>query len=94
MKFNFLAEVDREPVPDDQRPERCEGCPYDLRRTCGSRGPRDAKICVVAESPGNLEERFGYPLIGPSGSLLASALPQDCPEILYLNAIQCYPGPS
>lgn len=86
--------VKREKVPDEDRPSRCEGCPYQLRRTCGSRGPRDARVVMVAESPGDLEERYGIPLIGPSGKLVESALPDDCPPILYLNAIQCYPGQS
>ena len=90
----FLEEVDRKPVPDEDRPQRCEKCPYPVRRTCGSRGPRDSRIVVVAESPGDLEERYGYPLIGPSGNLLSAALPEGTPEILYLNAIQCFPGHS
>jgi uracil-DNA glycosylase family 4 len=33
----------------------------------GSYGPDGAAILFVAESPGEVEEREGRPLIGPSG---------------------------
>lgn len=79
-------------VPDDKRPARCAECPYPVRRTCGSRGPLDAPVVIVAESPGSLEERYGLPLIGPSGKLLESVYPENYPDILYLNAMQCFPG--
>jgi DNA polymerase I-like protein with 3'-5' exonuclease and polymerase domains/uracil-DNA glycosylase len=35
----------------------------------GSRGPTSARIFILAEAPGEVEEREGLPLVGPTGKL-------------------------
>jgi DNA polymerase len=54
----------------------CVGC--DLHR-CGSRvvfgeGPRDARLVLVGEQPGDVEDRSGRPFVGPAGEVLDAAL--------------------
>lgn len=39
-------------------------------------GPRDAKIVIIAEAPGETEEKLGRPLCGASGELLREMLEQ------------------
>lgn len=54
----------------------CRGC--DLadngsRPVFGS-GPADARVAIVGEQPGDIEERRGQPFVGPAGKLLDRAL--------------------
>jgi uracil-DNA glycosylase family protein len=54
----------------------CHGC--DLADN-GSRpvfgdGPADARVAIVGEQPGDIEERRGQPFVGPAGKLLDRAL--------------------
>ena len=54
----------------------CRGC--DLADN-GSRpvfgaGPPDARVVMVGEQPGDIEERRGQPFVGPAGKLLDRAL--------------------
>lgn len=54
----------------------CRGC--DLadngsRPVFGS-GPPDARVVMVGEQPGDIEERRGQPFVGPAGKLLDRAL--------------------
>ncbi len=54
----------------------CRGC--DLAEN-GSRpvfgaGPENARVVIVGEQPGDIEERRGEPFVGPAGKLLDRAL--------------------
>jgi uracil-DNA glycosylase len=54
----------------------CQGC--DLA-TNGSRpvfgeGPDPARLVIIGEQPGDIEERRGHPFVGPAGKLLDRAL--------------------
>jgi uracil-DNA glycosylase family protein len=54
----------------------CRGC--DLAEN-GSipvfgEGPQDARVVIVGEQPGDIEERRGRPFVGPAGKLLDRAL--------------------
>src|ERR1700712_2861723 len=54
----------------------CRGC--DLAQN-GSNpvfgaGPPDARVVIVGEQPGDIEERRGQPFVGPAGKLLDRAL--------------------
>ncbi len=56
----------------------CRGC--DLAEN-GSRpvfgeGPPDARVVMVGEQPGDIEERRGRPFVGPAGKVLDRALEQ------------------
>jgi uracil-DNA glycosylase len=67
-------------------------CPSEIRGTdllTGKRveawGPKDAKIVIVAEAPGETEERLGRPLCGASGELLREML-----GIAGIDMDECY----
>jgi uracil-DNA glycosylase family protein len=56
----------------------CRGC--DLAEN-GSNpvfgaGPHDARVMIIGEQPGDIEERRGQPFVGPAGKLLDRALEQ------------------
>ncbi|OLB08915.1 MAG: hypothetical protein AUH06_01295 [Gemmatimonadetes bacterium 13_2_20CM_69_27] len=44
----------------------CEG----RRHTVPGEGPRDARLVVVGEGPGRVEDATGRPFVGPAGPLL------------------------
>lgn len=54
----------------------CRGCELwePATQAVFSEGPRDARILLVGEQPGDQEDRKGTPFIGPAGRLLADAL--------------------
>lgn len=55
---------------------RCEGCALyqDATQTVFGAGPRDARVLMVGEQPGDQEDRAGEPFVGPAGGLLDKAL--------------------
>lgn len=74
-------------------PKHCKECPFQSR-TVGSRGPEDAKIVIVGESPGTTEVKTGVPFIGPSGELLSLLLKEvgiSEREVYITNAFKCLP---
>lgn len=75
------------------RPTHCEACPF-KSRTVGARGPVDAKVVIVGESPGTQEVIQGVPFIGPSGELLSRLLYEvgiDENAVYITNTIKCLP---
>lgn len=56
--------------------ESCRGC--DLYRnatqTVFSKGPVSARLVLVGEQPGDVEDRRGEPFVGPAGKLLDRAI--------------------
>lgn len=56
--------------------KECEGCPLyrDATQTVFGKGPASARVVMVGEAPGDMEDRKGEPLIGPAGKLLDAAL--------------------
>lgn len=56
--------------------QSCEGCPLyqDATQTVFGAGPRDARLVLVGEQPGDQEDHAGEPFVGPAGRLLDSAL--------------------
>jgi hypothetical protein len=54
----------------------CEGC--DLYRnatqTVFGDGPKEARVALVGEQPGDMEDRQGRPFVGPAGRILDKAL--------------------
>ncbi|QDV06321.1 Uracil DNA glycosylase superfamily protein [Planctomycetes bacterium Poly30] len=64
------VEALREAVSD------CEGCELfrDHTRPVLSEGPEGAKLVLLGEQPGDMEERAGRPFVGPAGEVLNAAL--------------------
>ena len=53
---------------------RCDVCPLKGKIVVPPEGPPDAEAMVIAEGPGDWEERKKRPLVGPSGLLLDELL--------------------
>lgn len=76
--------------------KHCEQC--ELRRdcigTCGWFGNPESPLVFVGEGPGQVEDEYGCPLIGPSGQLLDKALwaaKMTRDRVLTTNVIKCHP---
>lgn len=56
--------------------EHCQGCPLyqDATQTVFGKGPADARVVMVGEVPGDMEDRKGEPFVGPAGRMLDDAL--------------------
>ena len=76
-----------------QAAERCRRCPIGAQATQAvpGAGPRDARLMIVGEQPGDQEDLRGEPFVGPAGKLLDRAFKRlGWPrETLYLtNAVK------
>jgi len=68
----------------------CEGRTH----TVPGEGPTDARLVVVGEGPGRVEDETGRPFVGPAGELLTKILAAiDLPrERVYIcNVVKCRP---
>ncbi|GAB4012981.1 UdgX family uracil-DNA binding protein [Nocardioides ultimimeridianus] len=56
--------------------QACRGCELhrDTTQAVLGAGPSDARIMLVGEQPGDVEDREGEPFVGPAGRLLDRAL--------------------
>ncbi|MEO7981577.1 MAG: UdgX family uracil-DNA binding protein [Sporichthyaceae bacterium] len=54
----------------------CRGCELweHATRTVFSAGPVDARVALVGEQPGDVEDQQGQPFVGPAGRLLVRAI--------------------
>src|SRR3989454_1244430 len=68
----------------------CEGRAH----TVPGEGPADARLVVVGEGPGRVEDETGRPFVGPAGELLtkilaAIELPRE--RVVICHIVQCRP---
>jgi uracil-DNA glycosylase len=73
--------------------ESCTRCPISCNgtRTVFGEGPADARIMLVGEQPGDVEEQEGRVFVGPAGQLLDRALTQaqiDRRTLYVTNAVK------
>ena len=56
--------------------QSCQACPLYARATQAvfSEGPARARVVLVGEQPGDVEDREGRPFVGPAGAVLDRAL--------------------
>jgi uracil-DNA glycosylase len=71
----------------------CTGCPLhlDTTQTVFSRGPATARMVLVGEQPGDVEDRRGEPFVGPAGQLLDRAIEAaglDPADLYTTNAVK------
>lgn len=71
----------------------CRGCDLYAHATqvVFGEGPRDSKVVMVGEQPGDDEDRKGHPFVGPSGKLLSKAMQEaglDREKIYVTNAVK------
>jgi DNA polymerase len=54
----------------------CRGCELykDATQTVFGTGPKDARVVLVGEQPGDIEDRRGLPFVGPAGKVLDRAI--------------------
>ena len=73
----------------------CAECPLANCAKVVARGPLDAPVVIVGQSPGAEEIQRGVPFVGPSGRILVQALAEagfDESELLFTNAVRCSDG--
>jgi uracil-DNA glycosylase len=56
--------------------QKCRGCPLYARakQAVFGEGPPRAKIMMIGEQPGDVEDQLGHPFVGPAGRLLDKLL--------------------
>lgn len=82
-------------VEGNGKPDTCKTCPlYDNPGIVWGRGPRNAKIMLVGEAPGEEEARALAPFIGGSGRTLNALLAHagvERSECFVTNVVKCRP---
>jgi DNA polymerase len=76
-----------------QAARHCEGCDLyrEATQTVFGDGPDDARLFMVGEQPGDVEDREGEPFVGPAGRLLDQALEEagiDRSRVYVTNAVK------
>jgi probable DNA metabolism protein len=77
----------------DAAVQACRRCPLWRDATqgvCGE-GPRQARLMIVGEQPGDQEDLAGHPFVGPAGKVLDAALDQagiDRDDVFVTNAVK------
>ena len=77
----------------DQAVQACRRCPLWRDATqgvCGE-GPREARMMIVGEQPGDQEDLAGHPFVGPAGRVLDAALEEagiDREDVFVTNAVK------
>jgi len=71
----------------------CEGCELyaNATQTVFGRGAPHAKVVLVGEQPGDVEDRQGLPFVGPAGRLLREAVDDagiDPTDVYITNAVK------
>ncbi|HEX3864565.1 MAG TPA: UdgX family uracil-DNA binding protein [Stellaceae bacterium] len=71
----------------------CRACPLwkDATQTVFGEGPRQARIMLVGEQPGDKEDLAGHPFVGPAGQMLDRALEEagiDRSKVYVTNAVK------
>src|SRR6187549_1145924 len=71
----------------------CRGCHLyrDATQTVFGAGPATARVVMVGEQPGDVEDRRGLPFVGPAGKVLDRALEEagiDRSLVYVTNAVK------
>jgi uracil-DNA glycosylase len=71
----------------------CEGCNLyqDTTQTVFGRGAAHARVVMVGEQPGDVEDQQGLPFVGPAGHLLRRAVDDagmDASQLYITNAVK------
>ncbi|ACB96894.1 UdgX family uracil-DNA binding protein [Beijerinckia indica] len=71
----------------------CQRCPLwkHATQTVFGEGPKDARLLIVGEQPGDKEDLQGHPFVGPAGLLLDKALGEvgiDRRRVYVTNAVK------
>jgi uracil-DNA glycosylase family protein len=71
----------------------CTGCPLhrDTTQTVFGQGPAHARLLLVGEQPGDVEDRRGHPFVGPAGAVLWACVEEagvDRGDLYATNAVK------
>src|ERR1700753_978395 len=71
----------------------CEGCELHVNatQTVFGRGAAHARLVLVGEQPGDVEDQKGLPFVGPAGRLLRDAVDEsglDASDVYITNAVK------
>ncbi|UQX87356.1 UdgX family uracil-DNA binding protein [Jatrophihabitans telluris] len=71
----------------------CRGCELyaDAQQTVFGQGPARARMVLVGEQPGDIEDRQGHPFVGPAGKLLREVLAEagiDDRRVWFTNVVK------
>lgn len=72
----------------------CERCGLSGLRhmVVRSIGPTPARVLLIGEAPGKVEDIFGEPFVGPSGRLLRQAIGAEVVKLVHItNLLGCRP---
>ena len=89
-----MAELEvRDRADLEQRTSRCERCELfrDATQAVVGDGPVPARVMLVGEQPGDVEDREGRPFVGPAGTLLRRAMATaglDASDAYLTNAVK------
>jgi uracil-DNA glycosylase family 4 len=93
----FALEGDKKERMDQLRREAEENAPYicpDSKKVVWGEGSLDSPVVIVGEAPGDYEERFGRPFVGPAGKLLERELAKlgiKREDWYITNVVKCRP---
>jgi len=73
--------------------EACRACPLweHATQVVFGEGPRDARLVMIGEQPGDQEDLAGHPFVGPSGRVLDECLAEagiDRTQVYVTNAVK------
>jgi uracil-DNA glycosylase family protein len=76
-----------------ERAAKCTACPLWERgtQTVFGEGPTPARVMLIGEQPGDVEDKTGRPFVGPAGRLLDKALEQagiDRKQVYVTNVVK------
>jgi uracil-DNA glycosylase len=74
--------------------KKCSSLVENRKQTVFGDGPANAKVCLLAEAPGRIENSTGHVLCGPAGQLLNNILKAtglNRESVYTLNVIKCQP---
>src|SRR5262245_7926881 len=71
----------------------CTGCPLyqDTTQTVFGQGPATARLVLVGEQPGDVEDKRGHPFVGPAGAVLWACVEEaglDRGDLYATNAVK------
>jgi uracil-DNA glycosylase len=94
------AEYEVPPVPAsrslrtlERAARTCLACPWAAKctQTVFGNGPERAKVVMVGEQPGDMEDREGKPFVGPAGNMLRGIIENagfDVDQLYLTNAVK------
>jgi uracil-DNA glycosylase len=94
-QLSLIAKREKAALLDSLRQEaaHCKNCDLwrNATQTVFGEGAPKAKVMLVGEQPGDMEDRKGRPFVGPAGRILDEALVQagiDRSEVYVTNAVK------